>query len=124
MPAFLHFADVIKAASASRLSFICLVFLLLSALIHQLLRKENRKVKVGALGGFVLLFILILGFIAYWAPVPAAPRSVSQPTMQSGQTNVNAGNVTQSGSVNINGVGGNVTVQNDSPHQSNPRKAR
>jgi hypothetical protein len=121
-----HSADVIKAASSSTLAFICLIFLLLATLISLLVRKESWKVKTSTLGGFASLYLITLAVIVYRTPVvvtrPADP--ISQPVIKPAQTNVNSGNVEQSGSVNINGVGGSVNVQSTPQPDPGHRKAR
>ncbi len=108
-----HSADVIKAASVNIFGLSALMLLLVVTLTYWFLRKTRWKIRAVAVAGFIILCVVILVIVVRNTPTSNGQlrTATSQAVNQTGQTNVNTSDVTQSGSVNTNGVGGSVNVQ-------------
>jgi hypothetical protein len=104
--------DIIRAASASTLGLAALSLLLIAALVYWMLRRTSRKARIITVGVFAAFCLVVLVITMPRAGKPADKTGVSvvHPSKQLGNS-VSTGDVTQSGSVNVNGVGGNAEVQ-------------
>ena len=104
--------DLIKAASENSLSLGAFVILICFALVYHTLRDTKTSTRVvGTFGACSLALIIFVLLINRGTRFSQGPHSIQQ----NGHGNVSIGNVNQSGSVNVSGVGGNVDTNVEGP---------